>query len=122
MYTWVCAVAKWNRLINSCNTRIAKHYGCNGVICGHIHTAEDKMLDDIHYLNSGDWVESLTAIVEHRDGRLSLIDYTTFKNLLAEAKAAQKASSATPVEEELEFQKLSLPKTLLTSERLMKAP
>ena len=54
---------------------LAKHHGCDGVICGHIHTAEDKMLDDIHYLNSGDWVESLTAIVEHVDGRLRLIDY-----------------------------------------------
>ena len=37
--------------------------------CGHIHTPADKMIGDIHYLNSGDWVESLTAVVEYWDGR-----------------------------------------------------
>ena len=47
-------------------------------MCGHIHTAADKMLGDIHYLNSGDWVESLTAIVEHHDGRFELIHYNDF--------------------------------------------
>ena len=47
-------------------------------MCGHIHTSADKMIGDIHYLNSGDWVESLTAIVEHWDGRLELIDFNRF--------------------------------------------
>ena len=47
-------------------------------MCGHIHTAADKMLGEVHYLNSGDWVESLTAIVEHHDGRFELINYTDF--------------------------------------------
>jgi hypothetical protein len=47
-------------------------------MCGHIHTPADKMLGDIHYLNSGDWIESLTAIVEHWDGRYELIDYASF--------------------------------------------
>jgi hypothetical protein len=36
------------------------------------------MIGQIHYLNSGDWIESLTAIVEHYDGRFELIDYPTF--------------------------------------------
>jgi hypothetical protein len=36
------------------------------------------MLGEIHYLNSGDWVESLTAIVEHHDGRFELINYVDF--------------------------------------------
>jgi hypothetical protein len=49
-----------------------------GVICGHIHTPADKMLGEIHYLNSGDWVESLTAIVEHWDGSYELVEYTAF--------------------------------------------
>ena len=57
---------------------LARARGCTGVMCGHIHTPADKMLGDIHYLNSGDWVESLTAIVEHWDGRFELIDYVTF--------------------------------------------
>lgn len=58
--------------------RLARERRCVGVICGHIHTPADKMIGAIHYLNSGDWVESLTAIVEHRDGRFELIDYVSF--------------------------------------------
>jgi hypothetical protein len=49
-----------------------------GVICGHIHTPADKQIDGIHYLNSGDWVESLTAIVEHLDGRFEVIHFKDF--------------------------------------------
>jgi hypothetical protein len=36
------------------------------------------MIGDVHYLNSGDWVESLTAVVEHLDGRYELIEFTDF--------------------------------------------
>jgi UDP-2,3-diacylglucosamine pyrophosphatase LpxH len=57
---------------------LARARGCTGVICGHIHTPEIRMIRDIHYLNSGDWVESLTAIVEHHDGRFELIDFKSF--------------------------------------------
>ncbi len=45
----------------------------DGIICGHIHFASDRMIDGIHYLNCGDWVESCTAVVEHEDGRLELV-------------------------------------------------
>jgi UDP-2,3-diacylglucosamine pyrophosphatase LpxH len=57
---------------------LARRRGCRGVICGHIHSPADKMLGDIHYLNSGDWVESLTGIVEHLDGRFELITFKQF--------------------------------------------
>jgi len=56
----------------------AKHRKCDGIICGHIHTPQDKQVGDIRYLNSGDWVESLTAVVEHLDGRMELIRYEDF--------------------------------------------
>lgn len=53
--------------------------GCRGIICGHIHTPADKHLDNgVHYLNSGDWVESLTAIVERQPGDFELIHYSDF--------------------------------------------
>jgi len=53
--------------------------GCRGIICGHIHTPADKMLDGgVHYLNSGDWVESLTAIVEAEPGRFELVHHREF--------------------------------------------
>ena len=58
--------------------RLARERGCVGVLCGHIHTPADKQIGDIHYLNSGDWVETLTAIVEHWDGRFELVDYVSF--------------------------------------------
>jgi UDP-2,3-diacylglucosamine pyrophosphatase LpxH len=58
--------------------QLAREHHCTGVMCGHIHTPADKRIEGIHYLNSGDWIESLTAIVEHYDGRLELLDYVTF--------------------------------------------
>lgn len=58
---------------------LAKSRGCTGVMCGHIHTAADRMMGEVHYLNSGDWVESLTAIVEHYDGRFELIEFAKFR-------------------------------------------
>ena len=44
----------------------------------HLGTPADKMIGDVHYLNSGDWIESLTAIVEHLDGRFELVDFVSF--------------------------------------------
>jgi len=57
---------------------LAKAKGAHGIICGHIHKAEIKQIGDITYMNSGDWVESLTALVETHAGEWQLIDYTTF--------------------------------------------
>lgn len=57
---------------------LAHHRGCKGIICGHIHTPADRVVGDIHYLNSGDWVESLTAVVEHLDRSFEVITYADF--------------------------------------------
>lgn len=57
---------------------LARWKKCDGIICGHIHTPADKMIDDIHYLNSGDWVESMTAIVEHLDRSFEVLSYHDF--------------------------------------------
>jgi UDP-2,3-diacylglucosamine pyrophosphatase LpxH len=53
-----------------------KKKGYDGVICGHIHHAEIKEIDGVTYMNDGDWVESLTALVEHHDGRWEIITWT----------------------------------------------
>ena len=45
----------------------------DGVVCGHIHTAEERRFGDIVYYNDGDWVESCTALVEHHDGRMEIL-------------------------------------------------
>jgi len=54
--------------------REARRRGADGVVCGHIHHAEMRDIDGVLYCNDGDWVESLTALVEHHDGRLEIID------------------------------------------------
>ena len=56
--------------------REARKRGAQGVVCGHIHHAELRQIDGILYANAGDWVESLTALVEHADGRLELVDWS----------------------------------------------
>jgi UDP-2,3-diacylglucosamine pyrophosphatase LpxH len=55
--------------------REARARGVQGVVCGHIHHAEMRTIDGVLYCNDGDWVESLTALVEHPDGRLEIIDW-----------------------------------------------
>ncbi|MGY9049479.1 MAG: UDP-2,3-diacylglucosamine diphosphatase, partial [Rhodobacterales bacterium] len=47
----------------------------DGVICGHIHAACIRKIDELDYINTGDWVESCTAVVESADGSLHLIDW-----------------------------------------------
>ncbi len=81
--------------------QFARRRNCDGIICGHIHTPEDKDIDGVRYLNSGDWVESLTAIVEHEDGRMELIRYEDFiEELAREARDGLCAErpAPTPVE------------------------
>jgi len=53
--------------------RYAKQQGYDGVICGHVHCAAQKVIDGITYLNCGDWVDSCTGIVEHLDGRMEVV-------------------------------------------------
>ena len=55
--------------------REARRRGVQGVVCGHIHHAELREIDGITYANDGDWVESLTALAEHADGRLEVVDW-----------------------------------------------
>ncbi len=45
----------------------------DGVVCGHIHSPVIRMIGATAYYNSGDWVESLSALVEHFDGRIELL-------------------------------------------------
>jgi UDP-2,3-diacylglucosamine pyrophosphatase LpxH len=61
--------------------QLAKEKKCDGVICGHIHHPEIKTINGIFYLNSGDWVESLSALVEDYDGDWSLAYYNESKKI-----------------------------------------
>jgi UDP-2,3-diacylglucosamine pyrophosphatase LpxH len=86
---------------------LARQHGCTGVMCGHIHTAADKLIGNIHYLNSGDWVESLTALVEHHDGRFELIEFSHFAQMYPLPEAENEAE--TEVEETSPLAELALP-------------
>ncbi len=66
----------------------AKRRGADGVVCGHIHHAEIKTIDGVTYCNSGDWVESLTALVEHPDGTLEVLRYAELQRVPALALAS----------------------------------
>lgn len=57
----------------------------DGVICGHIHHAADRQIGGAHYVNTGDWVESCTAIVETHDGEFQLVRWLD----VVRARAAQ---------------------------------
>lgn len=50
-----------------------KQRGHDGVVCGHIHHAEIRMIDGVQYLNCGDWVESCTALVEEASGEIEIV-------------------------------------------------
>ena len=54
----------------------ARQRGYQGVVCGHIHRPEMRTIDGTLYCNDGDWVESLSALVEHMDGRLELVHWS----------------------------------------------
>jgi UDP-2,3-diacylglucosamine pyrophosphatase LpxH len=53
----------------------ARRLQVDGVVCGHIHTAETRRFGDIVYYNDGDWVEGCTALVEHQDGRMEILHW-----------------------------------------------
>jgi len=53
---------------------MATKKGCNGVICGHIHQPADRMINGKRYLNSGDWVENMSAICIDNIGKIYLYE------------------------------------------------
>ena len=55
--------------------RAASERGVDGVVCGHIHTAEHRMFGATEYWNDGDWVEGCNALVEHFDGRMEILHW-----------------------------------------------
>ncbi|OYV19467.1 MAG: metallophosphoesterase, partial [Methylococcaceae bacterium NSM2-1] len=66
-----------------------KDQGLNGVICGHIHHAEIKDIDGFLYINTGDFVESCTAIVEHANGTMELVKWHKAESAIAHKDALE---------------------------------
>ncbi|WP_267388129.1 UDP-2,3-diacylglucosamine diphosphatase [Sphingomonas sp. GC_Shp_3] len=71
--------------------------GVDGVVCGHIHTAEMRDINGVQYYNDGDWVEGCTALVEHFDGRMEVLHWA---DEIA-ARTAREAEAAAPAKIEM---------------------
>jgi UDP-2,3-diacylglucosamine pyrophosphatase LpxH len=65
----------------------ARRRGVDGVVCGHVHTAEMKEMRGLSYFNDGDWVESCTALVEHETGEIELIRWSERALVAAQPRA-----------------------------------
>lgn len=72
----------------------ARRRGLDGIVCGHIHQPEIRTIDGVLYCNDGDWVESCTALVEHRDGRLELFHWGDLQQALKCDRAANDSEAA----------------------------
>jgi UDP-2,3-diacylglucosamine pyrophosphatase LpxH len=59
--------------------REARRRGYDGVVCGHIHKAEIRTMEGLLYCNDGDWVESLTALVETLEGQLEIVEWKVIR-------------------------------------------
>ena len=71
--------------------RQASERGVDGVVCGHIHQAEIRMIGDVLYLNDGDWVESCSALVEDARGNLEILRWATTAETREPAQQPQAA-------------------------------
>jgi UDP-2,3-diacylglucosamine pyrophosphatase LpxH len=69
----------------------ARRRGADGVICGHIHHAAIREIEGITYVNTGDFVESCSVVVEHFDGRLEIVYWAT---LTAKSRLAPQENDA----------------------------
>lgn len=70
----------------------ARRHKVDGVVCGHIHHAVMEDIEGIQYINTGDWVESCTAVVEHFDGTMELIHWTPASEVAPKPKILQLAA------------------------------
>jgi UDP-2,3-diacylglucosamine pyrophosphatase LpxH len=76
----------------------ARKRQCDGIICGHIHKSEIREMEGIMYCNTGDWVESCTALVEHHDGSMELINWLESPGYMeaAQTRSRKPAENPTP--------------------------
>lgn len=74
----------------------AERRGVDGIICGHIHRAASRQIGRMHYMNTGDWVESCTAIAETSAGEMIVIDWldVTRRRAQQELPAIEQAAAA----------------------------
>ena len=78
----------------------AAQRGVDGVVCGHIHSAADRRIGNVRYLNCGDWVDTCSAVVEHFDGRIEVVHWGVHGATASPAPLALPALPSRAVEAE----------------------
>lgn len=64
------------------------------VVCGHIHKAEQRYIGDVLYCNTGDWVESCTAMIEDESGKLSVVHWSDERSVLFDERNLERPCHA----------------------------
>jgi hypothetical protein len=90
---------------------MAKSKNCDGIICGHIHKAENRLIDGVEYLNSGDWVETLSALSEDHEGNWQLIYYNEVDFKQANSPKIESNFNSTPQKENFPLREVSFDRT-----------
>ncbi len=72
----------------------AARHGVDVVLCGHIHQPAVEQVGKLTYINSGDWVESCTVVIEHQDGRLELVHYADPATIEAKVLGSSRLQAA----------------------------
>lgn len=75
---WAKAIVQKKSGFHEAICEFARNYDCEGVVCGHIHKPEIVQIEEITYINTGDWIEHCSAVVEWPDGRLQMIHSSAF--------------------------------------------
>ncbi|TBR43808.1 UDP-2,3-diacylglucosamine diphosphatase [Marinomonas agarivorans] len=75
----------------------AESHNVDGFICGHIHFAAFRQQNGKLYCNDGDWVENCSALVESKQGTLSLIHWTENPHTIAQEPAIETEWNAKPI-------------------------
>lgn len=81
-------------------TELARARHCDGIICGHIHQPAIREINGVTYMNSGDWVESLSALVEDHKGHWSLVYYSADMATPEDADEAADSDNTSALQEQ----------------------
>ncbi len=88
--------------------RYSREWNVDAVLCGHIHTPAIRKIENTDYFNTGDWVESCTALVEHFDGRIELLNHPIPSGAL-EPEPEEEGAPAEQIPAGIALASLSLP-------------
>ena len=72
----------------------ARDHKADGVICGHIHRSDHRLIGNVLYVNDGDWVQNRTAVVEERDGSLQVLRWSGVQENISISEPMQQEATS----------------------------